>query len=640
MKGHFPVAICVLSCLLCGYTSTADAAPAETGCGTLAPYQYQSLHPGEPFDYWAVIGPFPAGGSAEKDDRACLNRDYLAGIGGESAPRQGCIKPVLLSGTAYAWAPHYGEFGTVDFNAHFGRMCEHAAAYAYAEFTATFTGKMVVSVWSDDGNRVWWNGRLVNDNFVYRKYEGEPDLAEVAVRPGVNGLLVKVQNGTRDWKMWTALDTPGGMLVRAVSMWSTAAVDSCLAMGADAAGTGQGMAPLQHAAFWGRAPAAERLLAAGAAVESRDKAGTGALDIAVERGWVRVAEILRKAGAKEPVARASAEDRVDFLCNVPDGPGFAVGVVRDGKAVLLKGYGHANLEMRTPITPHTRFGVGSMMKMMQSLVALRLAEKGGLSLETPVRSVLRELPAWTDGIRMKHLLSHTSGLPAELGTEENRPYSTWPVFVDALARMGKPEAPPGRRWGYSSVGHVLLTMLLQRAGGRTIEQLMRDELFDQVGMPETCIYNPARLDGQLAVPYARYPGFWGYNLPNAQVAKANVIRNAGSVVSTAADMVRLAQALEGKRYLSPGSWRMATTPVRTGDGRENHFGAGLFTGTHRGEGYLEHSGTQSYYEGEFIMVPGRRLSVVMLSNQRYTATGALAWGIVDIFIGRELKERN
>ncbi len=107
---------------------------------------------------------------------------------------------------------------------------------------------------------------------------------------------------------------------------------------------------------------------------------------------------------------AAVSDSVFARWNSTHGPGCAVGVAREGKTLLTKGYGMANLETGTPITGETVFESGSVAKQFTATAVLLLAMDGKLDLSDPVRKHLPEFPQYDRVITVRHLLTHTSGI--------------------------------------------------------------------------------------------------------------------------------------------------------------------------------------------------------------------------------------
>ena len=105
-----------------------------------------------------------------------------------------------------------------------------------------------------------------------------------------------------------------------------------------------------------------------------------------------------------------AVDRVFENWRNTDGPGCALGVSRDGKVVLERGYGMANLETDTPIRPTSIFHVASVSKQFTAASIVLLLERGKVKLSDPVRKYIPELPAYADPVTIDHLIHHTSGI--------------------------------------------------------------------------------------------------------------------------------------------------------------------------------------------------------------------------------------
>ncbi len=134
-------------------------------------------------------------------------------------------------------------------------------------------------------------------------------------------------------------------------------------------------------------------------------------------------------------------------------PGVAIGVVKQGKVFLAKGYGFANLEHQVPVRPETLFQSGSLGKQFTAMAVMLQVEAGKLTLSDPLTKFFPEAPASWGSITVRHLLNHTSGLPDLEGTLDYRKDYT----DEELARFAYAlplEFPPGSRWSYSNTGSM------------------------------------------------------------------------------------------------------------------------------------------------------------------------------------------
>src|SRR5882724_10635249 len=123
-------------------------------------------------------------------------------------------------------------------------------------------------------------------------------------------------------------------------------------------------------------------------------------------------------------------------------PGAALLVMRDGKVLLKKGYGLANIETKTPITPDTCFLLGSVTKQFTAMAVMLLAERGLLSYDDPLAKFFPQFPTYAQKITVRNLLNHTSGLPdyEALFVEQGLIEKDWPRSVKTTRSHFEPTA--------------------------------------------------------------------------------------------------------------------------------------------------------------------------------------------------------
>ena len=163
-------------------------------------------------------------------------------------------------------------------------------------------------------------------------------------------------------------------------------------------------------------------------------------------------------------------------------PGVAVAIVRGGDVVEARGYGLANVEHQVAVKPETIFQSGSVGKQFTSTVVMLLVEEGKLALSDPLTKFFPKAPAPWSGITVRHLLTHTSGIPDY--TEETLDYRK-DYTEEELASLAfglKLEFPPGSRWSYSNTGYVLLGIIVGKVSGRFYGDLLAERVFAPLGM--------------------------------------------------------------------------------------------------------------------------------------------------------------
>ena len=157
-------------------------------------------------------------------------------------------------------------------------------------------------------------------------------------------------------------------------------------------------------------------------------------------------------------AAAPSPDALFEKWNSTRSPGCAVGVLQDGKVLVEKGYGMASLEYQLPITARSRFYLGSTSKEFTALTVLQLAEQGRLSLDDSIRRHFRQLPAYTEAVKVRHLLEHTSGIRDYIGlwtingAGDDTPLNETQVFR-LLERQSGLNFAPGNEFLYSNSGY-------------------------------------------------------------------------------------------------------------------------------------------------------------------------------------------
>jgi len=250
--------------------------------------------------------------------------------------------------------------------------------------------------------------------------------------------------------------------------------------------------------------------------------------------------------------------------------GGAVAVMRGGEVVFSRGYGMANLETGTPVSPDTVFRIGSLTKQFTAAAILLLCEDGLISLDDPVA---RHLPRFDqqDSTTIRQLLNHTAGLvdyPDRAGFREREmwlPLTTGQLVDYVLSAAPLHEFEPGSRWSYSSSNYVVAGAVVEAVSGQPLGAFLEARIFGPLGMANTALDDPRAVVSGRATGYDRArveePGFL-----NARAISMSAPFAAGAMRSTMPDLLRWSHALTHGRVLEPESYREMTTPARLSDG--------------------------------------------------------------------------
>jgi D-alanyl-D-alanine carboxypeptidase len=304
-------------------------------------------------------------------------------------------------------------------------------------------------------------------------------------------------------------------------------------------------------------------------------------------------------------------------------PGLSVAVLRGDSLVLARGYGYANVEHRVPATDSTVYAVGSVTKQFTAAAVVMLAEQGGLRLDDPITRYLPEgLPAWK-GVTIRHLLTHTSGVPEYPDTLDFRRDYTEGELV-RLAAAQPLQFAPGTSWRYSSTGYALLGVLIHRVTGLAWGDFLRAHVFTPLGM------RTARVNSDTDIVPNRSGGYEFVNdtLRNQAWVSPTINSTADLGLSLGArDLVAWAVGLDRGTVLSRRDVEASWTPVRLNDGATYPYGFGWDVTQQRGYRRIGHSGAWRGFQATIQRYPDFGLTVVVLANLAQSNPPAIAFGI-------------
>lgn len=317
---------------------------------------------------------------------------------------------------------------------------------------------------------------------------------------------------------------------------------------------------------------------------------------------------------------------VDALLRDYDGavPGASVLVVRDGKAVVRRSCGLANLEQRIAATPATNYRLASLTKQFTAAAILLLTEDGCLKLDDPVRKWLPTLPEAAASIKIRHLLTHTSGLN---DYEVVIPEATTAQLRDAdvlriLEAQGHTYFVPGTSYRYSNSGYALLALIVECASGQDFASFLRARIFEPLGMHDTVAYE----DGVSTVTHRAF----GYSetvvgWSRTDQSQTTAVLGDGGIYSSIDDLAKWDAALYDDRLLRRESLRLAFTAATRTDDPGVGYGYGWrITGE-----TLWHSGESIGFRNVIVRYPARRMSVIILTNRNQPEPYRTALAIAD-----------
>jgi len=256
----------------------------------------------------------------------------------------------------------------------------------------------------------------------------------------------------------------------------------------------------------------------------------------------------------------------------------AVLLAKAGKPLYRAAFGEANKDFGVRNTVETKFNLGSMNKMFTAVSVLQLSDKGKLSLDDTLGKFLPAgamRPEVLSKVRIKHLLSHTSGLGSYFTDEWDGMSRARFRTVDDWMALVKPESlafEPGTRWSYSNTGMLVLGKVIEVASGQDYFAYVREHVYQPAGMTHSDAYELDHVNRNLAV------GYEPEQTPNGVEYRNNLFQHvirggpAGGGYSTVDDLTRFAVALKNGRLVSSASVRLLTTPKPELSSPEYGFG--------------------------------------------------------------------
>jgi CubicO group peptidase (beta-lactamase class C family) len=535
---------------------------------------------------WLVIGPVSIKGPGTTPDdklqKAVFDKDELTSIVVKLKKE---LPPVKIGDTTFTWKPVTFENGIIDFVKLFG---EHnfAVAYALAEIKMDAPAKILVSIGSDDGIKLFVNGLLVHTNWIGRENTPDDDILILDLKKGSNQVLVKIQNMEYDWSF--CMRKPGKDILSSLLIASS------------------GKGNLDNV----------KLLAEnGADVNARDEMGLTAYQNASIRGREKVMEYLKEKGAMTDIPMPAFDKLVDQIFKSAQSgttPGASVLVSQDGKIIYEKGFGYADVGNKVPVTSETKFRIGSITKQFIATCILKLQEEGKLSVQDKLSKYIPGFPRG-DEVTLHHLLTHTSGIHSYTNRPGFLKYLTMPItsasLVDTIEAYPY-DFNPGDRYQYNNSGFFLLGYILEKLSGKSLAVYLKETLFTPLGMNNTGIYETtAVLDHEA----------YGYTYLNDTLLKAfnwdmSWAGGAGALYSTTKDLYTWNEAVFNGKILSDASLKTAFTPVVLNNNEKFDYGYGWSLGDFRGNKFISHGGGLHGFQSYIERQPEKKVTVVVLCN--------------------------
>lgn len=354
--------------------------------------------------------------------------------------------------------------------------------------------------------------------------------------------------------------------------------------------------------------------------------------------------MLASCNAQQPQEWNRYEQYLSEASNRGQFNGVAL-VYDKGKVVYEGAFGLRSIEPLDSLTVNSQFRLASVSKQFTAMAIMILNEQGKLRYDQDIREFIPEMPY--EGITIRHLLHHTSGLPDYVRMMDetwktNLKYDDPARYIsgneDVVQLLAEKKAPlafkPGDRWEYSNTGYDLLGTIVARASGMSFAEFAQQHIFQPAGMAHSVMYD--FIPGpDPAMPDRAYGFQLGWDRRTMTAADDHYLNKAmgeDGVYSTVGDLLKWHRVLYTEKLVSKATLAEAFTPVVLADGSTKDYGFGWFI--EDGGNVVKHSGGWLAFTTYIQRDIKDDKCLIVLTNNSSTQFWGIVQGLTDLLYGR------
>lgn len=324
-------------------------------------------------------------------------------------------------------------------------------------------------------------------------------------------------------------------------------------------------------------------------------------------------------------------------------PGLSVAVGARGEIVWVEGFGWADLEGRVPVTPATRFRIGTASTALTSAAAGLLLEKGRLTLDEKIQTYVPEYPEKPWPVTVRQLMGHMAGVRNDGGDEGPLLAERCQRAVDGVRFFAKDSLvfEPGTQFRYSSYGWILVSAAVEAAAGEPLLPFLRQQVFEPLVMDDTGPDSATEAIPDRATSYfPRFAADPRYGLHLMRPIDYSCYAGSSALLSTPSDLVRFGLAITSGKLLQPATVQLLQASQRLTSGEETGYGLGWDLETTALAGktarLVGHDGESlGGMVASLVTFPEHGIVVAVTSNISYADTYALSVKIAQAFAEQE-----
>lgn len=353
-----------------------------------------------------------------------------------------------------------------------------------------------------------------------------------------------------------------------------------------------------------------------------------------------------------PVATVSAEadsaktlpeqvDEVFAEFDSTTSPGCSLAVIQDSKIIYERGYGMASLDYDIALSPQSVFRIASTSKQFTAMSIALLAEEGTLSLDDDIRKYFPEFPEYDPPVTIRHLVHHMSGIRDYLDLMWLKGYTDAETYTNeqAVEIIGRQSLNfnPGDEMLYSNSGYFLLSLIVQKASGKTLREYANEHIFQPLGMHHTHFH-----DNYREVVKNRADGYEKNKEGKWEISRTTLeMVGDGGVFTTVEDLYLWDQNFYHNKLGKgdPELIQQVLTPGKLNNGEVQNYAFGLGIDQYKGLTVVRHSGGFVGYRAQLMRFPEQSFSVICLCNTASANPSTLSLKVADIYLADQFTEK-
>ncbi|NPV83643.1 MAG: beta-lactamase family protein [Candidatus Aminicenantes bacterium] len=327
-----------------------------------------------------------------------------------------------------------------------------------------------------------------------------------------------------------------------------------------------------------------------------------------------------------------------------DEPGLALALVQDGRVLFRAGRGVADIRSGRPIDTGTNFRLASLTKQFTATAIMLLVREGKLDYETHLTDIFPDFPEYGKEITIRHLLTHTSGLPDYENlmpeAKPNLPVEDQQINDYQVLELLKGEKQgkfrPGTNWDYSNSGYVVLGLIVEKVSGMAFGIFLSEKIFKPLGMKATVLYEKGISEVENRA-FGHVPKDGNWIVRDQSLTSAT--RGDGCIYSSVDDLILWDKAWKEGTLLSREEMALALTPVEVPQkgpvdpySQPAAYGFGWFLNPWKGYQRAWHYGETAGFRTAIHRFLETGLTVIVLCNREDIEASGLALRLGDIFL--------